>query len=164
MRPVEHLAVFLGGLAHFGGLSREELDTLARAMDIQRYDDGQWIIREGEQADGLYVLMQGAIEVVRVRGEREDLLNHVLAGELFGLIAMVDQGARSASCRAQGEAKLAKLPRRAFTKLFAANAEIAYAFSRALATQLARDFRALDRQLRDELMQQEGARSGSHKK
>lgn len=151
MRPVEHLAAFMGGLPFFAMLPREALDTLAQAMTIERHEHASAIITEGEAPDGVYLLMQGALEVVRVRGEREDVLNHVLAGDLFGLVAISDERPRSATCRANGAVKLAKLPRRAHARLCASDPALAYAFSRALSTQLARDFRALDRQIRAEL-------------
>lgn len=67
------------------------------------------------------------------------------------MIALVDRGARTATCTAVGAVKAAALNRAAFDHLLHSNAELACKFQLVVARQLARDFDRLQRVLREAL-------------
>lgn len=70
------------------------------------FADGEVIIREGDAAADLYVVVDGAVDVVREDEEGRTVLEHIGPGEFFGEVALFSPGPRSASVIASGETKL----------------------------------------------------------
>lgn len=68
--------------------------------------DGQPIVQEGEREDSLYVLLDGAAEVVR----DGRVLETLRPGELFGEISMLTGAPRMATVRAKGEVVALQVP------------------------------------------------------
>jgi CRP-like cAMP-binding protein len=93
-------------------------------------------------------VLDGTVRVTLDRHGASEELNVLGPGEFFGLIALVDDAPRSANCIASGDVTVASLPESAFRLLFNTHAPVAFALQRALADQLARDFRNLDRRIR----------------
>ena len=76
------------------GLPADEL----RRVELQV---GDVLFRQGEEADGLYVVADGSVGVYsRLPGGREVELAVLGAGEVVGELALVDGGARAATVRA----------------------------------------------------------------
>lgn len=128
----------------------EELEALSRAMSVEEHADGHVFIREGDVprvSDGAWVLLSGEVRVTRTADAKalEKLLG---PGELFGLIALVDRGERTASCIAKGPVKAAFLGRAAFDHLIRSNASLGWKFQLLVAKQLGRDWERLQGILR----------------
>jgi len=138
-------------LPHFDTLARDEIDALSSALDVRDYPDGHVFVREGDRGDTIFLLVEGNVQVSRDRHGARQELNRMKPGDLFGLVALVDDSPRSATCRAVGKVKVGALPKSVVSILFHQRAPIAYAFQLALATQLARDFRQLDARVRDRM-------------
>lgn len=136
----------------FSRLDEAQLDTLARAFAVDEYAEGHVFIREGERDRALYLLVQGEVEVTHRGVLRE--LTRLRPGALFGLMALLDESPRSATCRAASDCKVATLPQDAVARLLADAAPLACAFERAVAAQLAKDFRHVDEALRAALKAQ----------
>lgn len=132
-------------------LPDESLAALSHGLVREQLAAGQVVLREGERAKAVYLVIRGEVEVVRVRGDQQLRLNLVGPGDWFGLVAMVSEGPRSATCRAVGATEIGVLGTSTFALLFNAHADLCLAFQKALARQLARDFRNLDKQIRAEL-------------
>jgi CRP/FNR family transcriptional regulator, cyclic AMP receptor protein len=141
----------LAKVPHFTALSRADREALAAALVIDDYPDGHVFIRQGEKRDGIFFVVEGEVAVTARKADGEQELNRMRAGDLFGLVARMDSAPRSATCRAAGPVRVGELPGTVASMLFNRTAPIAYAFQKALAMQLARDFRNLDRQLRSML-------------
>ena len=137
----------------FNGFSQAELDLLAKALMVERYPNGHVFMKEGQRGDALYLVLDGKISVTRLnRHDRTvEHLRTMTKGELFGLIALIDHGKRTATCAADGEVTAASLPVSAFKLLYHSNASIAHHFQNLVARQLARDLRALNDALLDVL-------------
>lgn len=136
----------------FAELSEGLLDLLDTSFGVEAVEPGTTLIQEGTAADAIYVLLAGEVAVIRDRGGELRELARLGAGDFFGLITLVDNRKRSASCRAVTRCKVARLEIGAANLLLNQHAPIAAAFQLALASQLARDFRALDRRIRDRLL------------
>jgi len=79
---------------------------------------GQPIVREGEPADGFYVLVSGQARVVKQRENGEDIsLNLLRAGDSFGEMGLLEEGSRNATVRATGDVTILKLDRSVFQAL-----------------------------------------------
>ena len=72
---------------------------------VQRFAPGEAVIREGEPGSSAFVLLSGACEVV-VHGV---VINNIRQGELFGDVAFIERGIRTATVRAVGESQVLQL-------------------------------------------------------
>jgi CRP-like cAMP-binding protein len=82
---------------------------------------GQPIVREGEPADGFYVLMSGQARVVKQRENGEDIsLNLLRPGDSFGEMGLLEEASRNATVRATGDVTTLKLDRSVFQALIRA--------------------------------------------
>jgi CRP-like cAMP-binding protein len=133
---------------YIGTLSPEDRATLAAAMQVSEVSQGHVFIQEGAAGDTLYFLLDGEVMVTRERGGSSHALKLLRPGEWFGLIALVDNAPRSATCRAAGTVRVASLSAEAFGKLFFAHTPIGGAFQLAAVAQLTDDFRSINRQIR----------------
>jgi CRP-like cAMP-binding protein len=135
---------------HTATLGDDDRAALATALAERAYPAGHVFIKEGKRGDALFLLLDGEVLVTRERSGSQ-VLKRLKPGELFGLLALIDNEPRSATCAAASPVRVATLPRAAFTLLFHAHAPIAEALQRVLAAQLASDFRNINRQIREEL-------------
>ena len=72
-----------------------ELQLIARHFSVEV---GQTIFRQGDQADGLYVIKNGSVAVIRrMPGDESLQLATLGAGDVFGEAGLLDSGERSAS-------------------------------------------------------------------
>ena len=75
-----------------------------------RYTFGDLIVREGEAADALYVLVAGRARVVKTGAGGEELsLGALRPGELFGEMGMLERGKRTATVRASSDVEVLRL-------------------------------------------------------
>jgi CRP-like cAMP-binding protein len=146
-----NLDYFLRVNRQFAEFSADDLAGLKRVLSVSRYPDGHAFMREGERGDSLYLVLNGQVLVTRAieaRGE-ERIICLLGPGDLFGLIALIDDGPRCATCKAVGEVSAACLPAEEFRALFAADAPLAYRFQYLIARQLANDLRLHNAALAD---------------
>ncbi|MGZ3422008.1 MAG: cyclic nucleotide-binding domain-containing protein [Polyangiales bacterium] len=143
----------LAAMPLFSEFDAAELAALERAMTIGNFETGHVFIREGDAGramDAAYVLLEGRVKVTRA-ADSKGLEKELVPGELFGLVALVDRGERTASCTAEGPVVAASLARAAFDHLLHSNASLGAKFQLVVARQLARDWDRLNRMLRDAL-------------
>lgn len=94
--PIDHLQ----RMPIFGALHDAALDFLlarARSMSVPA---GDLFFREGEAADGMFVLLAGRVAVSREWQGRDVVLRELSGGDCFGEMALMDLHPRSASVRA----------------------------------------------------------------
>jgi selenocysteine lyase/cysteine desulfurase/CRP-like cAMP-binding protein len=87
-------------LAAFRGFDEQELETLVRSARTWRLDRGAVLFAEGATADSAFVVLRGAVEVTRERGDRRLRLATVGPGRMLGELSLVDGGPRTATCTA----------------------------------------------------------------
>ena len=80
----------------FEDLNRRELSQVARLFKLRTFPAGETVIREGSGGGSFYVIESGEA-VVLVRGEERARLG---PGDHFGEVALIDEGARTASITA----------------------------------------------------------------
>ena len=130
-------------------LDADDFNALASAIDEKSFADGFTFIRQGEHADQVYFLLDGEVEVEVRKPEQADFSarHRMKAGEIIGLVALVDGGPRSASCTAKGDIRVGAFGLDGARLLMESRAPISCAFQVALAKQLVKDARALNHAL-----------------
>jgi signal transduction histidine kinase len=88
-------------------------ERLVASLIHQTHPDGTYLFREGDAADGVYLLIDGQIEIIRTAGDHEKILNMLNSGDSFGEVAVIDGFGRSTAARAKGVITIAKIPRAA---------------------------------------------------
>jgi flavin reductase (DIM6/NTAB) family NADH-FMN oxidoreductase RutF len=97
----------LRGAPVFSLLPENVLRQILATGNERSYDDGESIVRAGEAGDELFVVLEGSVRV-----ERDGRLVRALsAGELFGEIAVLDGGDRTADVVAVGDVRCLAVPR-----------------------------------------------------
>ncbi len=86
-----------------GNLSLTDLFELIELSDINKYDQGELIIKQGEQDSYLYVLIEGSILITH-NDKAIRKLNRV--GEIVGEMSLISHEPRSASVVADSGAVL----------------------------------------------------------
>jgi CRP/FNR family transcriptional regulator, cyclic AMP receptor protein len=85
----------------FSDLDDRELEQIAGSMKQRTFSPGQEIAVEGESGVGFFVIEDGEAKVT-VHG---DEVRRLGAGDYFGEIALISQGARTATVTADSELK-----------------------------------------------------------
>jgi CRP-like cAMP-binding protein len=85
----------------FAGLKPRELERLSGSFNEREFKAGESVSIEGEGGAGFFVIESGEA-VVRVHGDERGRLG---PGDYFGDVAMIDQGERTASIKAESDLK-----------------------------------------------------------
>ncbi len=126
----------LRGLKLLAGLSPSQLEEISRRLKPVRYRQGEVIIREGDPGDEMYFIESGRVQVVRGSGPQAIILDEMGAGDLFGEMALLTHGPRSATVTALSDLNLWVLPQADFEDLVTAYPNLALSLSRLLSERL----------------------------
>jgi NTE family protein len=126
----------LGGVPLLAGADSEALEALAADAQPCRVLAGDWVLREGDQADDLFVVLRGRMRVVGRADGEERTLRVLGPGAAIGELALLTGAPRSASVQALRDTTLLRLHRGSFVELIERDARFAAAVARELALQL----------------------------
>ena len=73
---------------------------------VEKYADGEIIVREGEMGREMYVIQRGAVEVVKSMSGRNVVLATLERGSFFGEMSLLESLPRNATVRAKGDTQL----------------------------------------------------------
>jgi predicted acylesterase/phospholipase RssA len=118
------------------GADADALEQLAADATPVRVLAGDWVLREGEAAEDLFVVVRGRLRVVGTAGGEERTLRILGPGAAIGELALLTGAPRSASVQAVRDSTLLRLPRGPFVDLLGRDAWFAAAVARELALQL----------------------------
>jgi MFS family permease len=104
------LVDLLGSLDIFAGASRTVLEGLAAQVTEQHVTARSIVVREGDPADALYVLMAGSL-TVRAKGDRQQArqLPKVTAPGYVGELGLIHHVPRTATVRAAEDSTLLRI-------------------------------------------------------
>jgi CRP-like cAMP-binding protein len=135
MSPMERV-LELRRIPLFAGLSPGELLRVADIAEERPYADGETIAEEGEIGEELYIILAGAVRVVRHGdGEPVDVARRQ-AGDVVGEMSIISRAPRVASLVADGDVRTITIGRREFESMIAERPDIALGVMRALAERL----------------------------
>ena len=87
----------LDRLGIFEGTSPQQLEALAASVTVEKVRPGQVLIREGDEADDLFVLVSGSVEVRTGPGADGSVVATLTDGDYFGEIGLLEKRPRTAS-------------------------------------------------------------------
>ncbi len=124
---------------HFllGNLSPDEIDTLLHYARVERYPAGEEIYAKGSPGQSMMAVLRGTAKMTSVsRDGKEIVLNIMHPGEIFGEIASLDGGERSADAVAMTDCEILVLHRRDFMPILEKRADICLILLRILCQRL----------------------------
>jgi len=113
----------------FEGLSRRELEEIARSSEDMDVEAGRVLCREGGLGQEFFVITDGEAEVRR-GGRRRGVLG---PGDFFGEIALIERSPRTATVTATTPLRFFVLTRRSFWSALERNPAVERKILRALA-------------------------------
>jgi AAA family ATP:ADP antiporter len=122
------VAVSLQSSPAFGRLSTQQLVGLAEVLEELRFEAGGEVFAEGDEADGIYFVFEGEVEL---RG-RDTEIERVGPGGLFGELSTLDGVPRTRTARAAGSARLLRLEREELLALMESYPELGIGMSQLL--------------------------------
>ena len=109
----------------FGLLSRRDREAVARRMHPLTVKAGAVVLREGEPGGDAFLVRSGALRVTTRHGGRELALALLTPHELFGDVASLRHGPRTATVTAVTECELLRLAASDLLAVLAAHPELA---------------------------------------
>ena len=89
----------------------------SQALSEEHFGPGEFVFRQGDHGDRVYLVVTGDLEVIREENGREEVLAKLRAGECFGEMALLNDAPRSASIRALSEVDVLSVYREDFQTL-----------------------------------------------
>jgi CRP-like cAMP-binding protein len=132
----------------FKDLSTHELDLVDEMLHERRYLEDEVIFDEGEEGQGLFIVLRGRVKIARKEVGTSPLLEFG-PGSFFGEVALLDQSVRTAQARALEDTLIVVLFRAEFYSLLQTHSRIAsqisFQLARILATRLRQAVLLMDR-------------------
>src|SRR6185369_2323587 len=129
----------LGKTALFGGLEGDELRALANQATEKRLARGEILFIAGDEARGLYVIVEGAVRAFRESLDgREQVIHVERAGATIAEVPMFDDGAYPSTVAAEEDSIVLFIDKRDVRNLCLSHPSIALAALKLLAGRLRR--------------------------
>ncbi len=135
---MSELTQLLKRVSLFRGLSQAQLEQVAALTHMEHYHPREIIINQNTPGDKMYLIGSGQVEVV-IQDQRGQAQVALILGEgqVFGEMALLDQGERSATVRATHENTLLyTIQEPSFTALCKDDTTLGYMMMRNLALDL----------------------------
>jgi len=116
----------------FANLNKSEMQGLSSSMKERQFDEGDTIAAEGATGVGFFIIDEGEA-TVSVRGAEVRTLRH---GDYFGEVALIDDGARTATITAKTPLKCYGITSWEFRPLIEDNAKLAWTMLQTIARRL----------------------------
>lgn len=121
----EFILYHLGSLPIFSHLTRPQLEQVANAVEVQRYEIGSIVFGFGDSAKGMYKFLSGQAELWQpVEGGQPRLLATIGSNQFLNQNALVRQATESATLRVLQPAHVLMISRDGLIDVLAQNPEI----------------------------------------
>ncbi len=127
---------FLKSINILKGLSDEQLVKFSKIMTLKKFKKTEYIMKEGEVGNTMYLFKEGTVEVVqsltlKFQGESSEAEKSMIklkAGiaSVFGEMSIISNDTRSASIKADEECTLYEIHRNDFDKICQEDPDLGY--------------------------------------
>ena len=140
--PLEHIPIFRN-------VPSAQLEPLRAAAVSQVFGEGGAIFRQGDIPKFLYVVEEGAVDIVLPTMSDDVTIASFEAGSFFGELSVFDHQPRTATARAATETRLTCIPLEAIANLLEEHPHAAKQFMAVIIERLRRADEMLSRNLRN---------------
>ena len=130
--------LFLGQIPLFASLPSSGINFLAKTLQQHDFPPDTVLLREGDQGDRFYIVMEGRLEIIKGLDTDEERLLYMRGpGDFIGEMSfLIPSGMRTASVRTHTHVKLLEMTRETFHRLLQRWPEVAVEMARALSLRL----------------------------
>lgn len=130
----------------FGGVDEARVDAMLKASFLQRFPAHVELVREGDPADFLHLIVEGQVETFAAYRGRETTIAVQGAGHAFIIAAVILDKVYLKSARTLTASRILMLPADAVRSTFAADP----VFCRVLSIEMALSYRAVIKELKNQ--------------
>jgi cAMP-dependent protein kinase regulator len=116
MRKRARHEAFISAVPVFTSLNDYERLTIADALKAEQFEDGDTIIREGEEGGVFYIVEEGEVKCTK-EGVSGEVSRRLVGGDYFGERALITDEPRAATVTAVGSVVVQSLDRATFKRL-----------------------------------------------
>ncbi|XP_040898388.1 cGMP-dependent protein kinase 2 isoform X2 [Toxotes jaculatrix] len=94
---------FLRSVSLLANLPEDKLSKIVDCLEVEYYDKGEYVIREGEEGSTFYIIAQGKVKVTQTTEAHKvpQIINTLQKGDYFGEKALISDDVRSANIVAE---------------------------------------------------------------
>lgn len=130
----------------FRSTPEADLQALARALKVRRYNPGELVFQHGDPGDAMYLIRSGDVRIfIRDDTGSEVTFRVYGPGQIIGEFALIDDQPRSASADAYDRAQLLTLEKADFLQLLRDHPMIGIEMMRSLAERIRYTTRFLEK-------------------
>lgn len=144
MRPAE--ADEMRILPLFSGIKQQNLENVLQASFLQRFPSHVELVREGEPADFLHVVIDGQVEIFSAYRDRETTIAVVGPGACFIAAAVILDRVYLKSARTLCSSRILMIPAETVRKVFGEDS----AFASHIACEMALSYRSVVKELKNQ--------------
>lgn len=135
--------------AIFRDLYDNELDKVLEICQVQSYKWDEYVFREGDDGDRLYIIAKGAVRISRnMPGSGEEAITVLKKGACFGEMAVLDPSVRSTDAIVDSKCELITITRADFERLLESDLRLAYKVLRSVVRLMSKRLRDTNDNLR----------------
>ncbi len=121
----------------FACLSEHEVHLLHQAVQSTSYRKGEFVFREGDPANSLYIVHQGVLKIAKLSSEgKEHILRFLFPGDFTGQFALFKEDLQYADAQVLEDATVCRVQRNDVFEIMERNPEIAHGFLAAMSERL----------------------------
>jgi sigma-B regulation protein RsbU (phosphoserine phosphatase) len=137
MTPIE-LASLIAQVPLFASLPNAERIHLVNSLQPREFAEGTLLLREGESDEHFYILLEGAVDVIKALGTPDERLLAIrYPGSIFGEMSLFDpEGHHTASVSARTDVQALEMTRGEFNVLLHRYPKLAYDMVRQMSQRL----------------------------
>ncbi|MBI5563864.1 MAG: cyclic nucleotide-binding domain-containing protein [Chloroflexi bacterium] len=124
----------------FGFLSELQLEALAMLAEEVEVEQGATLFHNDQPADGLYLLVEGGVDLYYVVTDRDDprrvkefFISEISAGEILGISALIEPHIYTSTARASSRSEVVKIEASGLRALCEADAQLSNGLMKATA-------------------------------
>ena len=85
--------------------------------NIESFEPGEIVIQEGTKGTSAFIILSGAVEVLKRSGDKDIVVATLGEGQVFGEMGLIEDRPRSATVKAMTELRLQVISREGFNEL-----------------------------------------------
>ncbi len=132
------------------GMNRAEIEALANIGETRNYYKGETLFNEGDPCESVFILVEGKVNIeghlVANRHNIPKQIQTVKHGQVFGEMAYIENGLRSATARAKSNVEVIVLDAGKLKELMQENSELGLKLMQNIALILSRRLRRMNDQ------------------
>ncbi|WML42936.1 Crp/Fnr family transcriptional regulator [Neobacillus sp. PS3-40] len=113
----------------FKGMNEIDLQLLQKVTRSHDFQKGEFIFRDGERSETLFVVKEGLIKLTKMSAEgKEQIVRVLFPGDFFGLFALLRNEKHYANAEALGKTVICSIDKKDFLKMMESHSEMSFRF------------------------------------